>query len=91
MTEKLELSPKAEALLMTAKPETVGVLPHKVWMINRTLGFQTWQTQGVKGKRADVAELYRLGLVKEWANPWCPPLFLTREGIAQFELRAKHD
>jgi hypothetical protein len=89
MIEKIELSPKAEALLMTASICLKGDDGQDLWLINRTLGMLTWRTKGKKGARADVAELYRNGLVEEWFNPWVPPLYLTKVGKQQHAMRMR--
>jgi len=81
----IDLSVKAEALLMSVKLGSGGL--SGLYVIERTLGMQTWETKGKKGKRADVAELYRHGLVEEWFNPLSPPIYLTKEGERQHSLR----
>ena len=50
------------------------------WWIDRTLGYETWRTNGEKGRK-DIAPLYRAGLVQEWFSPWSQPLFLTPAGV----------
>ena len=55
-----------------------------MFFIERTLGWLTWSTQGERGHRKDVAELYRLGLVAEYHSPWSPPLYLTEKGMVAY-------
>lgn len=83
----IELSEKAERVLMSAKYWTDGADGKPVYIIARTLGFETWATCGEKGKRADIAELYRNGLIAEWLNPWSGRVYLTSKGVDEFRER----
>ena len=80
----IELSEKAAEVLMSAQSRKDRP---DLFLINRTLGYKTWATNGKRGAQPEVAELYRNGLVAEWFNPWCPPLYLTKEGRIEFEAR----
>lgn len=79
----VELSEKAEKVLMSASHR----YGDGVRYINRTLGYKTWATKGERGARADIAELYRHGLIAEYWHPWSPPVYLTEKGETEFKRR----
>lgn len=83
----IDLSDKAAAVLMSAKHDR-DLNGSALYLINRTLGYKTWATAGKSGARAEIAELYRNGLVAEWFSPWSPPLYLTEKGLAEYKERA---
>lgn len=74
----IELSDKAAQLLMSAR--CGDQLDWPELLIERTLGYETWRTNGEKGRRKDVAELYRHGLIAEMHSPWSRPCYLTEKG-----------
>jgi hypothetical protein len=80
----VKLTKNAETALMKATKNHFGFFE-----INRTLGYATWATKGEKGKRSDIAELYKKGLIVEWFNPWVPPCVLTKKGESAFFARQK--
>lgn len=80
------LSAKARDALLTAKPQSFAD-GKTHYFIQRTLGWRAYFSDGKEG-RADVAELYRMGLVEEWFAPDCKPLVLTPAGEQAFQALA---
>jgi len=70
----MKLSDQAKEVLLTAKWSS------DIYFIERQLGYETWRTKGEKGKRKDIAELYRNGLIAEWFTPWSRPCYVTPKG-----------
>jgi len=74
----MRLSEKAKNTLMCAKFTKWG--SRQLLVIERTLGWKTWFSNGEKWNRPDMGELFRAGLIDELITPSAPIVLVTDAG-----------